>query len=260
MTGIDLRPGNGLACVCMQVQITELLVGLMCATGQLLCVSRIGRSETDRDKDWSADRDEMLRVLRAYGIKDDRILAAMSKVRRHVYIPEEYRQKTNPYGDYPCPIGHGQTISQPYIVAYMTEHLEINVGEKVLEIGTGSGYQTAVLAELGADVYTIEIIPELAEQARKTLKAEGYKRTHVLTGDGYKGWPEHGPFDAIIATCAPDDVPQALVDQLKDGGRMILPTGSGAQRLMLLTKKGGRVKQNDDIFVRFVPMVHGNRI
>jgi len=144
----------------MQVEMTGLIAALICGTAPLLGVSRIEISGAD-EEDWTADRDEMLRVLRAYNIADERVMAAMAKVRRHVYIPEEYRSKVNPYGDYPCPIGHGQTISQPYIVAYMTEHLEVSAGKNVLEIGTGSGYQTAVLAELGADVYTIEIIPNL---------------------------------------------------------------------------------------------------
>ena len=142
------------------------------------------------------------------------------------------------------------------VTALMSEALALTGKEKVLEIGTGSGYQAAVLAELGVEVYTVEIIPELAEHARSVLKAEGYGKVHVLTGDGYKGWPEYSPFDAIIVTCAPDNVPQTLVDQLKDGGQMILPIGSLAQRLVILKKKGGRVEQDDDIFVRFVPMVH----
>ena len=127
----------------------------------------------------------------------------------------------------------------------------------MLEIGTGSGYQAAILAELGADVYTIEIIPELADHARKALAEEGYAKVHVRTGDGYKGWPEHAPFDAIIVTCAPDDVPPALVEQLKDGGRMIVPVGEGTQRLVILRKKDGKVEKEEDLAVVFVPMVHG---
>lgn len=211
----------------------------------------------DENKDWSKRCDSMVRQIRAYGVRDKRVLAAMAKVRRHVYIPEDHRRRTRPYGDHPCPIGYGQTISQPYIVAYMTERMNLKPGEKVLEIGTGSGYQAAVLAEMGAEVYSIEIVPELAEHARKVLAAEGYDKVHVLAGDGYKGWPEHAPFDAIIVTCAPADVPQTLVDQLKDGGRMILPLGTGFQRLVILRKKGGKVRQEGDIGVRFVPMVHG---
>jgi protein-L-isoaspartate(D-aspartate) O-methyltransferase len=228
--GVDLPPLDGLALGRMQI--------------------------ADTDNDWAADHEEMLRQLKAYKIKDERVLNAMAKVRRHLYMHAEYRRRTNPYGDHPSPIGHGQTISQPYIVAYMTECLDIKRGEKVLEIGAGSGYQAAVLAEMGAEVYSVEIIPELAELARETLKAEGYGNVHVLTGDGYKGWPAHSPFDAIIATCAPENVPAALVDQLKDGGRMILPVGTGIQRLEILRKEHGRLRQRDDIMVTFVPMVH----
>jgi len=210
-----------------------------------------------QDNDYRKSRAAMVQLLRAYGIKDERILSAMSKVRRHVYIPEKYRLLTNPYGDHPCPIGYNQTISQPYIVAYMTEHTGLKPGEKVLEIGTGSGYQAAILAELGVDVHTIEIIPELAEHAKKVLMAEGYDKVRVLTGDGYKGWPEYAPFDAIIVTCAPDNVPEKLVNQLKDGARMILPVGKGVQQIIILRKKDGKVQQENDIRVRFVPMVHG---
>lgn len=207
--------------------------------------------------DANAGRAEMIETLKRYGIRDPNVLRAMSVVRRHMYIPEEYRDAADPYGDHPCPIGHGQTISQPYIVAYMTERIAPKPGEKILEIGTGSGYQAAVLAELGAQVYSIEIIPELAEHARRVLKEEGYANVHVLTGDGYKGWPEHAPFDAIIVTCAPEDVPQTLVDQLADGGRMILPLGVGFQRLVILRKQNGRVHMEEDLPVRFVPMVKG---
>ena len=213
------------------------------------------RQKTDTG-DWPAEREAMVSTLRVYGIKDERVLAAMSKVRRHVFIPEALRNRRDAYGDYPCPIGYGQTISQPYIVAYMTEKINPKPDEKVLEIGTGSGYQAAILAECGADVYSIELIPELAQHARTALANEGYKKVHVLTGDGYKGWPEHSPFDAIIVTCAPEDMPQALVDQLKDGGRMILPVGGiSYQRLVILRKKDGKVHQEDDLPVRFVPMV-----
>jgi protein-L-isoaspartate(D-aspartate) O-methyltransferase len=179
----------------------------------------------------------------------------MSKVRRHVYIPAAYRSRRTAYGNHPCPIGYNQTISQPYIVAYMTEKMEIRRGDRTLEIGTGSGYQAAVLAELGAEVYSIEIIPELAAHASEALAAEGYDTVRVLAGDGYKGWPEHAPFDVVIVTCAPAEVPQALVDQLAEGGRMILPLGTTLQRLVILRKRDGKVEQEADIPVRFVPMV-----
>ena len=202
-------------------------------------------------------RKAMVEVLRRYRIRDERIIEAMGKVRRHMYLPEALRHRVDAYGDHPCPIGHGQTISQPYIVAYMTQHIAPKPGMRILEIGTGSGYQAAVLAELGAEVYTIEIVPELAEHARRVLAAEGYTGVRVRCGDGYMGWPEEAPFDAIIVTCAPDAVPDALVAQLRDGGRMILPVGSGVQRLVILEKEGGSVREIPDLFVRFVPMVEG---
>jgi protein-L-isoaspartate(D-aspartate) O-methyltransferase len=215
-------------------------------------------SAPTEDSQWTEARQAMVRLLRdKYGLRDEPILAAMTRMRRHFYVPEEFR-RADIYGDHPCPIGHGQTISQPYIVAYMTGSMKIAKGEKILEIGTGSGYQAAILAELGADVHSIEIVPQLAEHARKILQSEGYAHVKVLAGDGYKGWPEHAPFDAIIVACAPEEIPRTLLDQLKDGGRMILPLGAaGFQRLMVLRKKDGRTHQEEDIPVRFVPMVHG---
>jgi protein-L-isoaspartate(D-aspartate) O-methyltransferase len=205
-------------------------------------------------------RDRMVRQLEEYGISDERVLAAMRAVPRHLFIPEKYRDTFAAYGDHPGPIGYGQTISQPYIVAYMTEQLDLKPGEKVLEIGTGSGYQAAVLASLGAEVYSIEIIPELADHARKVLADQGVDNVHILTGDGYKGWPEYSPFDAIIVTCGPERIPRLLVEQLKEEGRMILPLGSRYhQRLVICRKKGGEVMVEEDLPVRFVPMVHGDR-
>lgn len=207
-----------------------------------------------------AARAAMVAVIRdAYGLRDDAVLAAMGRIPRHRYIPAAYRDAggTQAYGDYPCPIGYGQTISQPFIVAYMTSRLGVRPEERVLEIGTGSGYQAAVLAELGAEVYTIEIVPELAEHARQVLRAEGYTNVHVRCGDGYRGWPEAAPFAAIIVTCAPEEVPDALVAQLADGGRMVLPLGERSQRLVILRKRDGRLTQEDDLRVRFVPMVRG---
>ncbi len=209
-------------------------------------------------KDWTAEREEMVATIRRYGLRDEKVLAAMGNVWRHRFIPDAYLGE-NAYGDHPCPIGHNQTISQPFIVAYMTSKLDIKRGEKVLEIGTGSGYQAAVLAEMGANVYSIEIVPELAKHAGRVLKKEGYSGVRVRAGDGYKGWPEHAPFDAVIVTCAPSDVPQSLVDQLRDGGRMIVPVGRWSQRLVILRKRGTRVVQEDDIAVRFVPMVRGKQ-
>lgn len=194
--------------------------------------------------------------LEARGIRDERVLAAMRRVPRHEFVPGHLRASA--YEDCPLPIGHGQTISQPYIVAFMTEQLALKPTDRVLEIGTGSGYQAAVLAELVAEVYTIEIIQPLAEQARATLSRLGYTNVMIRVGDGHKGWPEKAPFDAIIVTCAPEDVPQALVDQLKDGGRMIIPVGPlWDQELVLLEKKQGRITRTDVLPVRFVPMISG---
>ena len=224
----------------------------------LLAVFSCGETAMDtEDKGYAQAREAMVRLVRTQGVRDKAVLQAMSTVRRHVYIPAPYLRLVNPYGDHPCPIGHHQTISQPFIVAYMTAQIGVRKGEKVLEIGTGSGYQAAVLAELGAQVYTIEIVPELAKHARRVLDAEGYRDVRVKAGDGYKGWPQHAPFDAVIVTCAPEEVPAALVEQLKDDGRMIVPVGVGVQRLVILRKRAGKVVRENDIGVRFVPMVRG---
>jgi protein-L-isoaspartate(D-aspartate) O-methyltransferase len=204
-----------------------------------------------------AERKMMVADLHRYKIQDERVIVAMSKVRRHMYIPEALRDRVDAYGDHPCPIGHGQTISQPFIVAYMTQRIEVKPEMRILEIGTGSGYQAAILAEMGAEVYSIEIIPELANHARAVLAAEGYEGVQVKTGDGYKGWPEHAPFDAIIVTCAPNEIPEKLVAQLKDGGRMILPVGAGIQQLVILEKTADTFREIPDMYVRFVPMVRG---
>jgi protein-L-isoaspartate(D-aspartate) O-methyltransferase len=203
------------------------------------------------------EHNAMVADLRRYGIKDEHVIEAMAKVRRHVYIPEHLRDRVDPYGDHPCPIGHGQTISQPFMVAYMTQRIDVKPGMKILEIGTGSGYQAAILAELGADVYSMEIVPELAEHARTVLAAEGYRAVCIKSGDGYKGWLEHAPYDALIVTCAPTEIPEALIAQLKDGGRMILPVGIGMQQLIILEKDNGTFREVPDMYVRFVPMVHG---
>ena len=186
-------------------------------------------------------------------ITNSLVLAAMGKVARHEFVPE--RSRALAYWDQPLPIGYDQTISQPYIVAFMTEKLEPKTKDRVLEIGTGSGYQAAILAELVGEVYTIEIVRELADQAAATLKRLGYTNVHVRAGDGYKGWPEAAPFDAVIVTCAPEDVPQPLIDQLKEGGRMIIPVGpAGNQQLVLLRKRGEKLERKAVLPVRFVPM------
>lgn len=212
-----------------------------------------------KEKKMEQERQAMVEQLRNhYQITDQRVLTAMSVVRRHLYFPEAYSSQYAPYGDHPAPIGHNQTISQPYIVAYMTQCLNIQPGESVLEIGAGSGYQAAVLAEMGAEVYSVEIIPALAEHARQILVKEGYSNAHILAGDGYKGWAEHAPYDAVIVACAPEELPEALVTQLKENGRMILPLGSSfSQRLVILRKTKGKIHQENDLPVRFVPMVHG---
>ena len=187
------------------------------------------------------------------GIKDGRVLAAMGKVPREQFVPPESRDAS--YEDGPLPIGHDQTISQPYIVAFMTEQLRPKPSDRVLEIGTGSGYQAAILAELVSEIYSVEIVAPLARAAEATLHHLGYKNVRVKTGDGYKGWPEAAPFDAIIVTCAPDKVPQLLVDQLRDGGRMVIPVGERfAQQLYLLEKKNGQLRESVTLPVRFVPM------
>jgi len=192
--------------------------------------------------------------LVARGINNERVLAAMGKVPREEFVPLDLRTET--YEDGPLPIGHGQTISQPYIVAFMTQQLQPKPSDRVLEIGTGSGYQAAILAELVSDVYTIEIVQPLAKTAEATLQRLGYKNVHIKMGDGYKGWPEEAPFDAIIVTCAPDKVPQPLVDQLKEDGRMVIPVGERfAQELYLLEKKNGQLKESVTLPVRFVPML-----
>ncbi len=192
--------------------------------------------------------------LRPRGIKDERVLAAMGKVPREEFVAENLRDKS--YSDAALPIGHDQTISQPFIVAIMTEQLRLQPTDRVLEVGTGSGYQTAILAELVKDVYSIEILEPMAKEASSRLTRLGYSNAHVKTGDGYQGWPEVAPFDAIIVTCAPDKVPAPLTAQLKENGRMIVPVGAGmAQQLYLLEKKNGQLAQTAILPVRFVPMM-----
>ena len=195
------------------------------------------------------------RQLRPRGIRDERVLSAMAKVPRHAFVP--VTEQRGAYDDTPLPIGHGQTISQPYIVAFMTEALRLSPDDVVLEIGTGCGYQAAVLGELVRDVYSIELVPELAERARRTLEAEGYRNVHVRAGDGYRGWPDHAPFSKIIVTAVPDVVPAALVDQLAVGGTMILPVGPqfGDQELRIIRKTEQGLVTEHSLAVRFVPMV-----
>jgi len=191
--------------------------------------------------------------LRPRGIDDPRVLRAMTKVPREKFVAKEL--EVSAYEDRPLPIGFGQTISQPYIVAFMTQALKPKPTDRVLEIGTGSGYRAAVLSQLVAEVYSIEIVRPLAQRAATVLNGLGYKNVLVKGGDGYKGWPEHAPFDAIIVTAAPDHVPPPLVEQLKEGGRMVIPVGKRyAQELQILEKHGGVVKQTAAVPVKFVPL------
>jgi protein-L-isoaspartate(D-aspartate) O-methyltransferase len=225
---------------------------------QWLIVASLAGVSCDRPHasvaDFATKRERMMKeqlVMR--GINGERVLAVMKKVPREQFVPEHLRAAS--YTDQPLPIGYNQTISQPYIVAFMTEQLRPEPQDRVLEIGTGSGYQAAILAELVAEVYSIEIIEPLAKTAESTLQRLGYKNVQVKVADGYKGWPEHAPFDVIIVTCAPDHVPQPLIDQLKEGGRMIIPLGPfGDQDLYLLEKKNGQLERRAVSPVRFVPM------
>ncbi|MGV2828115.1 protein-L-isoaspartate(D-aspartate) O-methyltransferase [Myxosarcina sp. GI1(2024)] len=190
--------------------------------------------------------------LRDRGINDRQVLAAMSQVPRHQFVDSSIKDLA--YSDRPLPIGHNQTISQPYIVAYMSQAAEISPGDRVLEIGTGCGYQAAVLGELAREVYSIEIIPQLADSARQILSQLGYQNIEVKTGDGYRGWKEHAPYDAIIVTAAPEQIPQSLIDQLAINGKMVIPVGTWYQEMYVLTKTlDGTVKEKT-IPVRFVPM------
>ncbi len=201
-------------------------------------------------------RERMVRVdLKGRDITDKRVLSAMAKVKRHLFVDKSLWDAA--YNDYPLSIGEGQTISQPYIVALMTQCLKLKPTDKVLEIGTGSGYQAAVLAELVDKVYSIEIRKDLAKKAAARLKELGYHNVSVKQGDGYFGWPEHAPFDAIIVTCAAKNIPSPLTQQLKEGGRLIIPAGSTTfyQTLILLTKTGGKLREERISGVRFVPMI-----
>jgi protein-L-isoaspartate(D-aspartate) O-methyltransferase len=193
------------------------------------------------------------RQIEARGVRDPRVLEAMRSVPRHELVPPAIREDA--YLDRPLPIGHGQTISQPYIVALMSEQLQLAGDEKVLEIGTGSGYQAAVLSRLAARVFSIEIVEPLAERSRRDLERLGFDNVTVRSGDGYRGWPEEAPFDAIIVTAAPPSIPQPLIDQLAVGGRMVVPVGRYQQELVLVTRDSDGVKTEPLIGVRFVPML-----
>ncbi len=205
---------------------------------------------------YESARQQMVKEqLKARGIDDPGILAAIEDVKRHLFVPGKY--KDNAYEDRPLPIGEGQTISQPYIVAYMTEVINPKPSDKILEVGTGSGYQAAVLAKLCDSVYTIEIVPSLGHNAKKTLDQLGYDNIKIKIGDGYQGWQEYAPYDAIIVTCAPKDIPSAIKKQLAEGGKMIIPVGEAFnQQLVILHKKEDELIKDKALPVRFVPMVN----
>ena len=209
---------------------------------------------TPADDEFAARRERMIASqLQPRGIVDWRVLEAMRRVPRHRFVPP--REIDNAYGDYPVDIGLGQTISQPYIVAFMTEALALPVDACVLEIGTGSGYQTAVLAELAREVYSIEVVPQHAERARAILDELNYRNVHLKTSDGYSGWPEAAPFDGILVAAAPDHVPQPLIDQLRVGRRLVVPVGRWDQDLLVLTRTEEGVREEQRLPVRFVPFV-----
>ena len=237
------RAHSGRARLCQ-----TLCAALVAATGATL----VGAAETDPATARMRMVDEQLRTD-ARGITNPAVLKAMATVPRHEFVPARLRPYA--YEDRPLPIGHGQTISQPYVVAFMTEKLQAQANDRVLEIGTGSGYQAAILSGLVREVYSIEIVEALARQAASDLARLGYRNIRVRHGDGYQGWPEAAPFDAIIVTCAPDHVPQPLIDQLRDGGRMVIPVGEpGEQNLYLLRKRGAKLEREAILPVRFVPM------
>ena len=220
---------------------------------QLLPIITLGFSQQTDWKDWTKKmvREQIIRR----GISNNQVIDVMQNTPRHRFVPDGVADYA--YQDNALPIGKGQTISQPYIVAFMTETLDVDSTYKVLEIGTGSGYQAAVLSPLVKHVYTIEIVKMLAQRADSTLKALSYNNVTVRWGDGYKGWPEEAPFDRIIGTAAPPEIPKALIDQLKPGGKMVLPVGTNWQEIVVLTKsKFGKIQKKNVLPVRFVPMVH----
>jgi protein-L-isoaspartate(D-aspartate) O-methyltransferase len=231
-------------------------LGIACVLviAALACGAR-GAGNQHGGRDWDTERKRMVDAqLRSRDIRSTRVLDAMLRVPRHLFVPEPRRAEA--YRDTPLPIGHNQTISQPYIVAFMTQELDLAPTDRVLEIGTGSGYQAAVLGALAKEVYTIEIVPPLAERARGILSTLGYRNIHVRTGNGYLGWPEHAPYDRIMVTAAPDEVPTALVEQLKIGGLMAIPVGTVIQELRILRRTATGTETLRTLPVRFVPMTN----
>ena len=218
-------------------------------------VVMIGMNVYAKDDDYKTQRERMVKEqIESRGVKDKAVLSAMREVKRRLFVPLYLRSKA--YEDRPLPIEHNQTISQPYIVAYMTEAAKLRPEDRVLEIGTGSGYQAAILAKIVKEVYSIEILKPLADSAKKRLKDLGYDNVKVKLGDGYKGWEEFAPYDVIVVTAAPPEVPQALLDQLAIGGRMVIPMGSIYQELYLITRTETGFDTKALLPVRFVPMVH----
>jgi protein-L-isoaspartate(D-aspartate) O-methyltransferase len=228
-------------------------VGALVVAVAMACIDAAPGQQSPGLRDFDAARRRMVdEQLRARDIRDGRVLDAMRRVPRHEFVPEAQRDRA--YVDSPLPIGQGQTISQPYIVAFMTQALEVEPEHRVLEIGTGSGYQAAVLGQLAKTVYSIEIVPSLADSARTTLQRLGYRNIQVRTGNGYLGWPEEAPFDRVMVTAAPDEVPPALVEQLKVSGRMAIPVGTAAQELRILRRTPQGTDTLATMAVRFVPM------
>lgn len=248
-----------------RITVLKIASGAVFLIIAITFVSRVTNSDQSRENSmkqntpadrYSRKRLEMVDTqIRKRGIKNSRVLEALRSVPRHLFVPSGEIESA--YDDHPLPIGHRQTISQPYIVALMTEVLELEPGDKVLEIGTGSGYQAAVLAELVDTVFTIEIVEPLGRAAGERLRELGYTNVNVRIGDGYKGWIEEAPFDAIIATAAPETIPLPLMDQLAEGGRLVIPVGKYYQELQLVTKKDGRIEKKNIASVRFVPMIGG---
>jgi protein-L-isoaspartate(D-aspartate) O-methyltransferase len=233
--------------------VTRAVATVVLAAGLFRCAPV--QSPTTPDDPAVEARERMVREqIEARGVRDPRVLEAMRRVPRHLFVPEPLRARA--YDDRPLPIGHAQTISQPYIVAWMTEALQVGPGRKVLEVGTGSGYQAAVLAAMGVDVYTIEIVPPLAEAAARALGAAGISGVRARVGDGYAGWPEHAPFHGVIVTAAPDHVPQPLLDQLAVGGRLVIPVGKReVQWMTVVTKRPDGIRRENVMPVLFVPLV-----
>jgi protein-L-isoaspartate(D-aspartate) O-methyltransferase len=224
------------------------LAGIALALGLFACVAVVDVSDTEKARREAMVRDQIERR----GVRDPRVLAAMRAVPRHAFVPSALRAEA--YEDEPLPIGHGQTISQPYIVALMTELARLDAGAKVLEIGTGSGYQAAVLACVAREVYSIEILAPLAETAATRLRELGYSNVEVRAGDGYRGWPDEAPFDAILLTAAPTRIPPALLEQLAPGGRLVAPVGDRDQDLVVVTRTESGFVERVVLPVRFVPM------